>query len=64
MKLVKFRDGTYGVRKGFWPFYMFKDFRASRFWWTADSEYFHDCKTEDIETARRASNPDYGEVVD
>ncbi len=34
MKIVKFNDGTYGVRRGFWPFYEYKDFYSLGFWWS------------------------------
>ena len=65
MKLVKFKNGTYGVRKGFWPFYAFYDFTNTGFWWNNDSKFWHDCQTTDEQRARDfvKDHNDYGEVI-
>ena len=63
MKVVQFRDGKYGVRKGL-LFYRFRDMVHPWCWWSADSEYFRDCKTDDLEKARRLARPDCGKVVE
>lgn len=43
-KLVKFQDGTYGVR-AYWFFgWRFKDLRSPGFTWHASSVFFSDCK--------------------
>lgn len=40
MKLIKFKDGTYGVRKwGVWYY----DLMCRGFWWGFYSEHFKDC---------------------
>ena len=45
-KLVKFSDGTFGLRKGYWLFgYRYLDFNNSFFYWKIGSQYFNDCKT-------------------
>ena len=45
-KLVKFSDGTFGLRKGLWLFgYKFQDFRHTLFSWRMSSKYIDDCKT-------------------
>jgi hypothetical protein len=44
MKLVKFNDGTYGVRK-YWLFgWHFVDLKDPQFSWTFGSIYFCCCK--------------------
>lgn len=64
MKLVKFKDGKFGVRKGFWPFYLYRDFDSPRLWWGNKSVHFRDCKTDE-HTARQSllNYGDNGEVV-
>lgn len=56
-KLIKFNDGTFGVRRG-WVDYKFKDFKAIlyNFWWYEDDFCFGSCKTDE-ETARKFLNP-------
>jgi beta-lactamase class D len=66
VKLIKFKNGNFGIRKGGWfTGYLFKDFKNERFWWSIDSTYFEDCKTDE-ETARRIFNnlTDLGEVIE
>ena len=43
MKIVKFRDGTYGVRKWF-GIYLYKDLTISGLWWPMSSQFFSDCR--------------------
>lgn len=48
MKIVKFRDGSYGLRK--WVFnlfefgYVFADLNSYGFWWNVNSRHFPNCK--------------------
>ena len=44
MKLVRFKDGMYGIRKGFWPFYRYKDLLTVRRWLSQGSSSFIDCR--------------------
>ena len=50
IKLVKFSDGKYGVRKGF-IFHRYADFFTVGFWWSPGSQYMRDCRTADYERA-------------
>ena len=46
MKIVRFKDGAYGIRR-FTPFgYQYKDiaYCPDRLWWGITSSYFKDCK--------------------
>lgn len=46
MKIVKFKDDTYALRKGFRWFggYMYIDLQShNKFMWSIDSEWFGDC---------------------
>ena len=43
-KIVKFDDGTYGVRSFFWPFYTYRDLKDTQFRWSSTSRHFKDCK--------------------
>jgi hypothetical protein len=43
MTSVIFNDGTYGIRRGLlWHRYL--DLENGRYWWSASSKYFQDCK--------------------
>ena len=48
MKLIKFSNGMFGVRR--WSLFRmgfeYRDF-VSRFWWKKDSRYFSDCMTNE-----------------
>ena len=44
MKIVKFKDGTYGVRRLTLYGYKYKDFHIPRYWWSRNSIYFADCR--------------------
>lgn len=61
-KLIKFTDGTYGVRKG-WFSYKYQDMKTPNCWWYPTSEYFRDCKS-DFDTAKLRFNEDQHEVID
>lgn len=53
MKLVRFEDGTYGVRT-FWFFgWHFRDLTTDGFSWPRSSKFFRDCKATE-EKARAA----------
>ncbi len=43
MKIVRFKDGTYGIRKWF-GVYWYKDLRSSGTWWVKNSPWFGYCK--------------------
>ena len=43
MKIVKFKDGTYGVRRLTLFGYKYKDLRSLRHWLSRNSPYFSDC---------------------
>ena len=46
MKLVKFNDGSYGIRKRYWIFwYKFYDFTSRNSYWWSLSKYPDDIKT-------------------
>ena len=44
MKLVKFKDGTYGVRKMVWFEFMYLDLTDPSHWWTINCSDFNNCK--------------------
>ena len=45
MKLVRFEDGTFGVRRWWFFGWVYLDLKSpSMFNWSAQSEYFIDCK--------------------
>lgn len=35
MKIVKFKDGTFGVRKGFFWHYQYLDVSSESYWWNS-----------------------------
>ena len=43
-KIVKFEDGTYGVRSFFWPFFQYRDLKSIGYTWSSTSRFFNDCK--------------------
>ena len=71
MKIVKFKDGTYGIRKGFrllgWVEYWYRDLVSQRLclWWRTGSGYFKDCKgTKDAVLGYLNKPPvDYGTPI-
>jgi len=73
MKLVKFKDGTFGIRKGFFPFYSFKDFDypvggkiiQHGYWRGLGSNFISNCRTTEEEARKVFSMlTDKGEVVE
>jgi hypothetical protein len=48
MKRVKFRDGTYGIRRRIcFFFFQYKSLDDGPYWWGRRSQFFVDCKTRD-----------------
>ena len=43
MNIVKFKDGTFGVRRHFNDRFEFADFRTLGLWWANDSKFIADC---------------------
>lgn len=66
MKLVKFNDGTFGVRRG-WFFYQFADKQDQFYWWskTENVEEYSKCTEERAREilARLKFNPLKHEVI-
>ena len=69
MKIVQFRDGTYGVRRWSWLQlgweYLGLLVPGTNFWWSRSNHLFRDCITDDVNVAIAAMNevitgPDYG----
>ena len=58
LQLVKFTNGSYGIRKfSFNPFlfgYMYYDMKIGSMnaWWRIDDAYFCDCSTSNMQLAR------------
>ena len=49
VKIVKFVDGTYGIRRGFFR-HRYRDLRGAwNHWWRLDSEYAHNCRNKDLD---------------
>jgi hypothetical protein len=56
MEIVKFKNGTYGIRKTNFLFKilgsagLFKDLRSHRnYWWFSSSEFFQDCQSKNLQ---------------
>lgn len=51
MKIVKFNNGKYAVRKGGWiSGYQYLDLRSTEhFWWSKDCQYFPHCLADSLE---------------
>ena len=64
MKLVKFKDGTFGIRRGFWPFYVFKVIGSASHYWFP--KHYESVVSMDEETARGEFNrmTDMGDVIE
>ena len=53
MKIVKFKDGRYGIRKGIYPFYLFYNINNNDFWEKRKYSYFNNaCKVNNLEMAK------------
>ena len=65
-KIVKFRDGRYGVRRGVWLFMIdsFADLHTRGLYWSIGTKYIDDCKGT-LEQAQAAYDhiTDYGTEV-
>ena len=64
MKVVKFKDGTYAIRKG-WIFYKYLDLKTvNSFYWNITDRFFADCKGTKEEVCKRYKQPeDKGTIV-
>jgi len=62
MHIVKFRDGTYGIRKYTILGYRYRSFYNPDFWWPRNSECFGTCCKANETTAQilMAQNDDKG----
>lgn len=55
MKIVSFKDGTYGIRKGYFFFgYKYYDLvSGSDYWWPFKGSYWNDCKGDLAKAEKR-----------
>jgi hypothetical protein len=55
MKIVKFEDGRYALRKRilFVLWYVYKDLMSYDFWWDINSRFIEDCKTFNLDELKR-----------
>ena len=64
MKIVKFKDGRYAIRKWFFG-YQYLNLNDVVRWVNRDYKWFHNCLTDDIERIMRFTEPiDYGTPID
>lgn len=60
--IVRFLDGTYGVRKGMFPWtYQFLDSENLKYWWT--TKYNHHARFKTYEQAYKAAGYDVGAPI-
>lgn len=68
MKIVKFHDGKYGIRKGFhwWTGYEYKDLEHGYWWSVGCSEFQKSCKSSDLELVQKilTEMTDKGKPID
>lgn len=78
MKIVQFKNGKYGLRKGWHKFnYKYKDLSSSLrnsnningFWWSRDNMYFKDCegtleRVKHIKSIYDGPLIDFGTILD
>ena len=43
VKLVKFEDGKFGIRRGF-IVYQYRDLQHPEYWWHSSGKFFPSCK--------------------
>ena len=57
IKVVGFKDGTFGVRKGSWLFgYLYLDFTSARmYWWDLNSQFSSAIRTNSYNKAFKAA---------
>lgn len=64
MKIVKFRDGTYAIRRWFFG-YQYLDTKGCFLWRNIDHPYFKDCKLSlNICIDLISNGRDFGEIID
>jgi len=51
MKIVKFEDGSYAIRRRILFWFIYMDTRQYGYWWTKGSRFFKDCKIQSFEDA-------------
>jgi len=67
MKLIKFKDGTFGIRRRYFIFYQYLSFK-NEYWWKRDErridKFISDCRADE-DAARKVFETltDKGEVV-
>ena len=59
MKIVKFKDGKYGVRRLTLFGYKYKDFRVVPFWWSRNSRFLLLALNQQIVTQRYMKHATY-----
>lgn len=52
MKIVQFKDGTYGIRRLTFSGFEYLDFNQPEYWWDIKSRPFCDCKTSKEEVLK------------
>ena len=55
MKIVKFKNGGYGIRTG-WLFHKYVDLTTPSFEWNREERHFKDCVSEDKEKVVKIYN--------
>jgi hypothetical protein len=55
MKIVKFKDGKYGIRRGWhwWIGYEYKDLTSGYWWHAGGSEVQKSCKSPDLDLVQK-----------
>lgn len=56
MKIVKFKDGKYGIKRGWWIFTEYRDMDGWDHWWSYKDHVERNAKTESLETCERIYN--------
>lgn len=52
MKIVKFNDGTYGIKKGWWIFTSFNSENCSNFWYSDACDIKRYCRFYNLDAAK------------
>ena len=63
-KLVKFEDGTYGIRVWWFFVWFYRDLRYPSCTWSRGSEFFKDCQGTKEEAMNHRSAKDKHKVVE
>ncbi len=61
IRLIRFRDNSYAVRKG-WIFYEYFDLYSKCLWWSKDSIHIGDCKTMEYNKAEQRYEDAMGKI--